>query len=146
MLNILVQKGRDKRAAKRFFLKLLKASRSVPRVIVMDRLGSYGAARRELLPRVRHVQDRWQNNRAEVSYEATRQRERQMRRFKSVSHAQRFLSSQRCDRQPVPLLSAPRCGFHQQSDNTGERSSCSLSVVRNSIAIGAPAQRLSHTL
>ena len=93
VLDILVQKGRDKRAAKRFSLKLLKGLRYVPHMIVTDKLGSYGAARREVLPSVRHVQDRWQNNRAEVSHQPTRQRERQMRRFKSMGQAQRFLSS-----------------------------------------------------
>ncbi len=93
VLDILVQKRRDKRAAKRFFRKLLKGLRYVPRVIVTDKLRSYGAARREVLPSVRHVQDRWRNNRAEVSHEVTRQRERQMRRFKSMRHAQSFLSS-----------------------------------------------------
>ncbi len=74
-------------------MKLLKGLRYAPRVIVTDKLGSYGAARREVLPSVRHVQDRWRNNRAEVSQQPTRQRERQMRRFKSMCHAQRFLSS-----------------------------------------------------
>ena len=65
----------------------------MPRVIVTGKLGSYGAARRELLPNVRHLQDRWRNNRAEGSHQPSRQRERQMRRFKSMRHAQRFLSS-----------------------------------------------------
>ncbi len=88
VLDILVQKRRNQRAAKRFFLKLPKGLRYVPRVIVTDKLGSYGAARRELLPSVKHVQDRWCNNRAEVSRQPTRQRERQMRRFKSMRHAQ----------------------------------------------------------
>ena len=93
VLDILVQKRRDKRAAKRFFRKLLKGLRYAPRVIVTDKLRSYGAAGREVLPSVRHVHDRWRNNRAEVSHEVTRQRERQMRRFKSMRHAQSFLSS-----------------------------------------------------
>ncbi len=84
---------RDKREAKCFFIKLLKGLRYVPRVIVTDKLGSYGAARKEGFPSVTHVQDRWRNNRAEVSHEVTRQRERQMRRFKSMRHAQCFLSS-----------------------------------------------------
>ena len=93
VLDILVRKRRNKRAAKRFFIKLLKGLRYVPRVIVTDKLGSYGAARREVPPSVRHVQDRWCNNRAEVSHQPTRQRERQMRWFKSMRHAQCFLSS-----------------------------------------------------
>ena len=93
VLDILVQRHRDKRAAKRFFRKLLKGLRYSPRIIVTDKLRSYGAAKKEILPSVVHRQDRYQNNRAELSHQPTRQRERQMRRFKSVRHAQRFLSA-----------------------------------------------------
>src|SRR5262249_41060197 len=92
ILDILVQKRRNTRAAKRFFRKLLKGLRYSPRLLVTDKLGSYGEARRELLPGVAHRQDKWANNRAEVSHQPTRQRERQMRRFKSPGQAQRFLS------------------------------------------------------
>ena len=92
VLDILVQKRRDTRAAKRFFRKLLKGLQFVPRKIVTDKLRSYGAARKELLPSVIHDQGNRMNNRAEVSHQPTRQRERQMRKFKSMRHAQRFLS------------------------------------------------------
>jgi putative transposase len=92
VLDILVQQHRDQRAATRFFRKLLKGLRYVPRLIVTDRLGSYGAAHRELLPSVGHCRDRRRNNRAEVSHQPTRHRERQMRRFKSPKQVQRFLS------------------------------------------------------
>jgi putative transposase len=93
VLDILVQKHRDQRAATRFFRKLLKGLYYVPRKVVTDRLGSYGAARRELLPGVEHCQGQRLNNRAEVSHQPTRQRERYMRRFKSPGQAQRFLSA-----------------------------------------------------
>jgi putative transposase len=93
VLDILVQKRRDQRAAKRFFRKLVKGLHYVPRLIVTEQLGSYGAARRELLPSVAHWQDRRLNNRAEVSHQPIRQRERRMRRFKSPGQAQRFLSA-----------------------------------------------------
>ena len=63
------------------------------RVIVTDKLRSYGAAKRKILPGVEHRQSRYLNNRAEVSHQPTRRRERQMQRFKSARHAQRFLSS-----------------------------------------------------
>ena len=63
----------------------------MPRVIVTDKLRSYGAAKREILPGVEHRQSRYLNNRAEVSHQPTRQRERQMQRFTSARHAQRFL-------------------------------------------------------
>lgn len=72
---------------------LLKGLRYVTRAIVTDKLGSYEAARREVLPSVSHVQDRGRNNRAEVRRQPTRQIERQMRRFKSMRRAQIFLSS-----------------------------------------------------
>ena len=66
----------------------------MPRVVVTDKLKSYGAAKREILPGVEHRQSQYLNNRAEVSHQPTRRRERQMQRFKSARHAQRFLSSQ----------------------------------------------------
>jgi putative transposase len=90
VLDILVQRRRDKQAAKKFFRKLLKGLTYVPRVIITDRLKSYGAALRELLPSVEHRQHRYLNNRAENSHQPTRQRERRMQRFKSAGHAQRF--------------------------------------------------------
>jgi putative transposase len=93
VLDILVQRRRDKTAAKQFFRKLLKGLRYVPRVIVTDKLASYGAAMREILPSVEHRQHRYLNNRAENSHQPTRQRERRMQRFKSPGHAQRFLSA-----------------------------------------------------
>jgi putative transposase len=93
VLDILVQRRRDKQAAKKFFRKLLKGLTYVPRVIITDRLKSYGAALRELLPSVEHRQHRYLNNRAENSHQPTRQRERGMQRFKSAGHAQRFLAA-----------------------------------------------------
>ena len=93
VLDIRVQSRRSATAAKRFFRKLLKGLRYVPRVIVTDKLKSYAAAQRETLPSVEHRQSRYLNNRAEVSHQPTRRRERQMKRFKSARHAQRFLST-----------------------------------------------------
>jgi putative transposase len=92
VLDILVQPRRDKVAAKRFFRKLLKGLQYVPRVLITDKLQSYGAAKAELLPGVEHRQHKGLNNRAENSYQPMRERERRMRRFKSSGHAQRFLS------------------------------------------------------
>ena len=60
--------------------------------MVIDKLGSYRAARREIMPSVAHDTSRYANNRAEVSHQPTRQRERQMRGFKSRGQAQRFLT------------------------------------------------------
>jgi len=93
VLDILVQSRRDKKAAKKFFRKLLKELRYVPRVTITDKLRSYSAAKAEMLTGVEHCQDKRRNNRAENSHQPTRLRERLMRRFKSAGHAQRFLSA-----------------------------------------------------
>jgi putative transposase len=93
ILDILVQRGRDKTAAKQFFRKPLKTRRCVPRVIVTDRLKSYAATNREVLPSVEHRQHRYLNNRAENSHQSTHQRERRMQGFKSPGQAQRFLAA-----------------------------------------------------
>jgi putative transposase len=92
VLDILVQRRREKKAATKFFRKLLKGFTYVPWVIITDKLKSYGAAKRELLPSVEHRQHRYLNNRAENSHQPTRGRERRMRRFKFPGQAQRFLS------------------------------------------------------
>jgi len=92
LIDVLVQKRKDKRAAKRFFRKMLKHQGATPTRIATDKLRSYGAAKREVMPSVIHCQDRYANNRAEVSHQPTRQQEHQMRRFKSMKQAQRFLS------------------------------------------------------
>lgn len=80
------------KAAKRFFKRLLKVHRDEPRKIVTDKLRSYGVAHRELIPDSFHDTSQYANNRAELSHQPTRGRERTMRRFKSMSQAQRFLS------------------------------------------------------
>ncbi|MDP9313740.1 MAG: IS6 family transposase [Chloroflexota bacterium] len=93
VLDILVQSRRNKAAARKFFRKLLKGYEYVPRVLITDKLGSYEAAKNEVIPSVEHRRHRRLNNRAENSHQPTRQRERTMRRFKSPGHAQRFLAA-----------------------------------------------------
>ncbi|MFD5234967.1 IS6 family transposase [Streptomyces qaidamensis] len=93
VLDILVQNRRDNTAAKRFFRRLLKTAGAVPRVVVTDKLRSYGAAHREVMPCVEHRQSKYLNNRAENSHQPTRQRERAMKGFRSTGAAQRFLSA-----------------------------------------------------
>ncbi len=93
VLDILVQSRRNKKAANRFFRKLLKKLQYAPRVVITDKLKSYGAAKREMLPGVEHRQHKGLNNRAENSHQPTRLREKKMRRFKSAKQAQRFLSA-----------------------------------------------------
>ena len=92
ILDLLVQPKRDKAAALRLMRKLLKKQGYAPDVLVTDKLGSYGAARRELGSRARHEQGLRKNNRAENSHQPVRRRERKKQRFKSPGSAQRFLS------------------------------------------------------
>ncbi|MFF3932944.1 IS6 family transposase [Streptomyces hirsutus] len=93
VLDILVQNRRDTAAARRFFRRLLKTARTVPRMIITDRLRSYGAAHRQVMPSVEHRSHKGLNNRAENSHQPTRQRECAMKGFRSVGAAQRFLSA-----------------------------------------------------
>ncbi len=92
IVDVFLQRRRDGKAAKRFFKRLLKAHRMEPRKIVTDKLRSYGVAHRELIPDTIHDTSQYANNRAELSHQPTRVRERVMRRFKSMQQAQRFLT------------------------------------------------------
>jgi putative transposase len=93
VLDILVQPLRDRQAAKKFFRKLLQRLQYIPRALITDKLGSYAAAKADVLPGVEHIQDKGSNNRAGNSHQPTRERERRMRGFKSAGHAQRFLAT-----------------------------------------------------
>jgi putative transposase len=90
-VDVYLQASRDGNAAMRFFKRLLRSHGGEPRKIVTDKLRSYGVAHRELLPEVIHDTSQYANNRAEVSHQHTRVRERGMRRFKSSPQAQQFL-------------------------------------------------------
>jgi len=91
VVDVFLQKRRDSAAAKWFFYRLLKKLRGEPRKIVTDKLRSYGVAHQDLMPETIHDISRYANNRAELSHQPTRVRERGMRRFKSIVQAQRFL-------------------------------------------------------
>src|SRR5918998_2971316 len=93
VLDVLVQSRRDKQAAKRLLRKLLKKPGRAPRVMITDKLASYGAAKADVMPSVEHRRHNGLNNRAENSHQPTRRQERQMKRFKSPGQAQRFLSA-----------------------------------------------------
>lgn len=93
VLDILVQSRRDARAAKRLLRKLMKRQERTPCVMITDKLRSYGAAARTIMPGVEHRQHKGLNNRAENSHQPTRRRERIMKRFKSPGQAQRFLAT-----------------------------------------------------
>jgi putative transposase len=91
VVDVFLQKRRDGASAKRFFKRLLKNHKDEPRKIVTDKLRSYGVAHRELILDTIHDTSQYANNRAELSHQPTRVRERVMRRFKSVAQALRFL-------------------------------------------------------
>ena len=93
VVDVYLQAKRDGAAAKRFFRCLIRNNGGEPRKIVTDKLRSYGVAHRELIPDTIHSVQQYENNRAEQSHEATRARERGMRRFKSTSQAQRCLGA-----------------------------------------------------
>ena len=92
VIDVFLQSRRDGAAAKRFFKRLLRRQGKEPRQIVTDKLRSYGVAQRALLPEAIHNTAQYANNRAELSHQPTRVRERGMRRFKSTAQAQRFLT------------------------------------------------------
>jgi transposase-like protein len=92
VLDMLVQRRRDKRAALRLMRKLLRKHGFVPKLLTTDKLGSYGSAFRHLRLPCPHEQGLRANNRAENSHQAVRRRERKMQRFKSAGSAQRFLN------------------------------------------------------
>ena len=93
VVDVFLQARRDGKAAMRFFKRLLKAHGGEPRRVVTDKLRSYAVAHRELIPDTIHDTAQYANNKAELSHQPTRVRERGMRRFKSTLQAQRFLSA-----------------------------------------------------
>jgi len=92
VVDVYLQARRDGAAARRFFQRLVKTHGKEPRKIVTDKLRSYRVAHREVIPGSIHVTEQYANNRAEQSHEATRVRERGMRRFKSIRQVQRFVT------------------------------------------------------
>jgi len=91
VIDILVQRHRNQRAAERFFRRLIKGQVGEPRWLITDKLRSSDAAHRTVMARVEHKNHVYANNRAEGSHQPTRHRERAMRGFTSPTHAQRFL-------------------------------------------------------
>ena len=91
-IDILVQKRKNKAAAMRFFKRLLKGQEGMPLKVVTDKLASYSAAKKELIPSVEHSTVQYENNGCELSHQPARQQERQMQKFKSQGQSQRFLS------------------------------------------------------
>ena len=98
VLEEILQSSRDKRAAKRLLIKLMKRWGFVPRRIITDKLRSYGAAKREVAPGLEHRSHKGLNNRAENSHLPFRKRERVMQGFRSPGGLQRFVSMQSATR------------------------------------------------
>ena len=92
VLDMLVQRRRDSRAALRLMRKLLKKQGFAPKLLITDKLRSYAAAFRRLRLTCPHEQGLRINNRAENSHQVVRRREHKMQRFKSARSGQRFLS------------------------------------------------------
>ena len=92
VLDMLVQRRRDSRAALRLMRKLLKKQGFAPKLLVTDKLRSYASAFRRLRLTSQHEQGLRKNNRAENSHQPVRRREHKMQRFKSARSAQRLLS------------------------------------------------------
>jgi transposase-like protein len=94
VLDVLVQKRRNKAAALKLLRKLLKNQGAAPEAIVTDGLASYRAAMKALGCAHRHAPGRLRdNNRVENSHLPVRRRERKMQRFKSQGQAQLFVST-----------------------------------------------------
>lgn len=92
VLDEIVQPRRNTKAAKRLLIRLLKKQGSVPKRMITDKLRSYGAARRQIMPKVEHRSHKGLNNRAENSHVPLRKRERMMQGFRSTGGLQRFTS------------------------------------------------------
>ena len=121
VIDILVSKRRDRRAAMRFFRKMLQHQRQPPWQLITDKLRSYGAAHRETFPSVVHGTGQYENNRAEASHQPTRQQERQMRRVQinragptfslpTRSHSE-LVPSRSSSSESTPSSTAPRTGI-----------------------------------
>jgi putative transposase len=105
VLDILVQSRRSKATALRCFRRPMKKTSAVPPVIVTDKLRSYGAAHREVMPSVDHRSHKGLNNRAETSHQPTRQRQRAMTGLRRRRHGPAVLV--RVQRHLTPLPTPP---------------------------------------
>lgn len=134
-IDILVQPRRDRWAALRFFRKLLRTAASAPRVVVTDKLRSYAAAKRCILPEVEHRQSRYLNNRIENSHQPTRIRERQRKRFRS--RIKRSSSSRSSSHSTLPSACAGIFSRHPCTDSgLGALFTCGTALPSKSLVSG----------
>lgn len=115
VLDEIVQTRRNTKAARRLLTRLLKKQGMAPKRMVTDKLRSYGAARRQVMPTVEHRSHKGLNNRAENSHLPLRKRERTRQGFRSIASLQKFVS----------IFSAVRNLFVPSQTN------CSATQVRN---------------
>ena len=127
VLDVLAQSRRYKRPALKLMRKLLKKQGYIPDEIVTDKLGSYSAAFRELGLAHLHVTGGRLNNRAEVSHQPTRRRERRMGRFKSPGSMQRFLSTHDAIYKPFQFA-RPSC-LPQNSPSNPRQGVCRMASI-----------------
>ncbi|MEP3328935.1 IS6 family transposase [Sedimentitalea sp.] len=126
VLDVLVQSRRNRVAAKLPHAKISEAARAVPRVMILDKLRSYGAAKREIMPNIEHRSHNGLNNRSENSHQPTRQRERGMKKFKSPGHMRRSLSIH------DPIVNLPHLPRHEMpSTDFREMRSIAMQTWRN---------------
>jgi len=143
VLDMLVQRGRDKRAALRLMRKLLKKQGFTPKLLTTDKLGSYGAAFRHLHLTCPHEQGLRKNNRAENSHQAVRRRERKMQRFKSARSAQCFLSVHAASttRSIFNAISSPGHAADLPSRSGGAVAGCRRSSMKPDLPLPVSAHR-----
>ncbi len=111
VLEEILQSKRDKRAAKRLLIKLMKRWGFAPKRIITDKLRSYGAAKREVAPGLDHWSHKGLNNRAENSHLPFRKRERMMQGFRSRGSLQRFVSIHSATRNCFSVPARRRCAL-----------------------------------
>jgi len=128
VLDLLVQRGRNKTAAVKLMRKLLKKQGFAPEVLVTDKLGSYGAAKAEIGLSARHERGLWKNNRAENSHQPTRRRERKMQR-RSGHDYPRPEGASRSGRQSSLHSAGPCGGRHGSARSNPHRARRCLSRV-----------------
>jgi putative transposase len=114
VLDEIIQNRRNTKAAKRLLTRLLKKQGIAPKRMITDKLRSYGAAKRQVMPNVEHRMHKGLNNRAENSHVPLRKRERMMQGFRSPGSLQRFVSIFSAIRNLVVLPRSKRSAFQNR--------------------------------
>ena len=131
VLDEIVQSRRNTKAARRLLIRLMKKQGCLPKRIVTDKLRSYSAARRQIMPTVEHRSHKGLNNRAENSHLPLRKRERTMQRFRSPGALQRFTS----------VFGGPKSLRPATFETLSHRSSICIASERSHIGGPSPARQ-----